>query len=55
MTPLSLALHSVVDKSPALLRSLERAGSARPGLARNIVYQYHYVTGIKDAIVAGRR
>lgn len=54
MTPLSLALHSVVDKSPALLRSLERAGSASPGLARNIVYQYHYVTGIKDAIGAGR-
>jgi GT2 family glycosyltransferase len=54
MTPLSLALHAVVDKSPSLLRTLERAGSAGPGLARNIVYQYHYVTGIKDAIGADR-
>jgi hypothetical protein len=50
MTPLSLALHTVVDKNPALLRSLERAGAARAGLARNIVYQYHYLTGIKDAM-----
>jgi glycosyltransferase involved in cell wall biosynthesis len=54
MTPLSLALHTVVDKSPGLLASLERAGSARPGLARNIVYQYHYVSGIKDAM-GGKR
>jgi hypothetical protein len=54
MTPLSLVLHSAVERSPALLRSLERAGSAHPGLARNIVYQYHYVTGIKDALGGGR-
>jgi glycosyltransferase involved in cell wall biosynthesis len=50
MTPLSLGLHSVIAKSPKLLRSLERAGSARPGLARTIVYQYHYVTGVKEAL-----
>jgi glycosyltransferase involved in cell wall biosynthesis len=50
MTPLSLGLHSVIAANPTLLRSLERAGSARPGLARTIVYQYHYVTGVKEAL-----
>jgi glycosyltransferase involved in cell wall biosynthesis len=50
MTPLSLALHTVVKKAPRLLDRLERAGSASPGFARNVVYQYHYVTGIKDAL-----
>jgi GT2 family glycosyltransferase len=54
MTPLSLALHSVVAKSPGLLRQLERSGSARPGFARTLVYQYHYVDGIKDALVRER-
>jgi glycosyltransferase involved in cell wall biosynthesis len=50
MTPLSLALHGVVAAQPALLASLERAGAAKPGLARNIVYQYHYLDGVKDAL-----
>jgi len=50
MTPVSLALHGVIAGRPKLLRSLERAGSAKPGLARNIVYQYHYVSGVKDAL-----
>jgi GT2 family glycosyltransferase len=50
MTPVSLAVHSVIAGRPKLLRSLERAGSAKPGLARDIVYQYHYVTGVKDAL-----
>jgi len=50
MTPLSLALHAVVKRSPGLLDRLERAGSSRPGFARNVVYQYHYVGGIKDAL-----
>jgi len=50
MTPLSLALHAVVKKSPRLLERLERAGCANPGFARNVVYQYHYVGGIKDAL-----
>jgi glycosyltransferase involved in cell wall biosynthesis len=50
MTPLSLALHGVVAARPALLASLERAGAAKPGLARNIVYQYHYLNGVKDAL-----
>jgi glycosyltransferase involved in cell wall biosynthesis len=50
MTPLSRALHGVVRDRPALLRSLERAGAAKPGLARNIVYQYHYLNGVTDAL-----
>ena len=50
MTPLSRALHGVVRARPNLLRSLDRAGSAKPGLARNIVYQYHYLNGVKDAL-----
>jgi len=50
MTPLSLAVHGVIARRPKLLRSLERAGSAKPGLARDVVYQYHYVSGVKDAL-----
>jgi len=50
MTPLSLVLHSVVQKSPRLLERLERTGADHPGFARNVVYQYHYVSGIKDAL-----
>jgi glycosyltransferase involved in cell wall biosynthesis len=54
MTPLSRALHGVVRKRPGLLRTLERAGSAGPGLARNIVYQYHYLNGVTSALEAER-
>ena len=54
MTPLSRALHAVVRDRPALLRTLERAGSAKPGLARNIVYQYHYLSGVRDALESER-
>ena len=50
MTPLSLWVHGLIARRPKLLRSLERAGSVKPGLARNIVYQYHYVGGVKDAL-----
>jgi GT2 family glycosyltransferase len=50
MTPVSLAVHGVIAARPAWLRSLERAGSAKPGLARELVYQYHYVSGVKDAL-----
>jgi len=50
MTPLSLALHAVVRRRPALLRSIERAAAAHSGLARNIVYQYHYLNGVKAAL-----
>ena len=50
MTPLSRAIHAVVRERPALLNALERAGSAKPGLARNIVYQYHYLNGVRAAL-----
>jgi glycosyltransferase involved in cell wall biosynthesis len=50
MTPVSLGLHSVVAASPRLLASLERAGAAKAGFARDLVYQYHYVEGIKEAL-----
>jgi GT2 family glycosyltransferase len=50
MTPLSLVLHGVVRRSPKLLERLERSGEAHPGFARSLVYQYHYVSGIKDAL-----
>jgi glycosyltransferase involved in cell wall biosynthesis len=50
MTPLSLALHGVVQRRPVLLANLERAGAAKAGTARNIVYQYHYVSGVKAAL-----
>jgi glycosyltransferase involved in cell wall biosynthesis len=50
MTFVSLGLHGVLQKNPHWIARLDRAGSRRPGLARNIVYQYHYVSGIKDAM-----
>jgi GT2 family glycosyltransferase len=53
MTPLSRALHGVVRARPALLRSLERAGATKPGLAREIVYQYHYLSGVSEALAHG--
>jgi len=50
MTPVSLALHAVVGRTPGLLGALERRGARKPGFARTLVYQYHYVSGIKDAL-----
>jgi GT2 family glycosyltransferase len=54
MTPLSRGIHALVRHRPRLLGSLERAGAAKPGLARNIVYQYHYLSGVRDALVSAR-
>ncbi|GAC1306497.1 MAG: glycosyltransferase family 2 protein [Vulcanimicrobiaceae bacterium] len=53
MTPLSLVLHDVVRARPKFLASLERSAAAKAGLARNIVYQYHYLNGVKDALEHG--
>lgn len=50
MTPLSLGLHSVVARAPGLLSRLDRSGAKDAGAARTIVYQYHYVSGIKSAL-----
>jgi glycosyltransferase involved in cell wall biosynthesis len=49
MTPLSLALHDVVDRVPAVKSWVENGASA-PGLARTLSYQYHYLTGVKAAL-----
>ncbi len=49
MTPLSLTLHDVVDKVPAVKSWIENGASA-PGLARTLSYQYHYLTGVKAAL-----
>lgn len=58
MTPISLWLHSALKAAPGLRRTLERAGAREespkkntwPYLARQIAYQYHYVSGIKRAL-----
>ena len=49
MTPVSLALHSVVDRTAPLKTWIER-GAGRPGFARTLSYQYHYLNGVKAAL-----
>jgi hypothetical protein len=49
MTPLSLALHDVIDKIPPLRRWIDD-GARSPGIARALSFQYHYLTGIKAAL-----
>ncbi|MBV9277537.1 MAG: glycosyltransferase [Candidatus Eremiobacteraeota bacterium] len=51
MTPLSLGLHSLVMKMPGFLQFLDRRAESS-AFARNIVQQYHYVSGIKSALAA---
>ncbi len=61
MTPVSLWLHSALAAAPGLRRALENAGSREdapkkntwPFVARQIAYQYHYVSGIKRALREG--
>jgi glycosyltransferase involved in cell wall biosynthesis len=61
MTPVSLWLHSALRATPPLRRALERAGGSVeaprkntwPYIARQIAYQYHYVSGIKRALQEG--
>lgn len=49
MTPLSLGLHTVLQRTPGVLHWFDRRA---PGskFARNLVQQYHYVSGIKAAL-----
>jgi GT2 family glycosyltransferase len=47
MTPLSLGLHSLLTRFPALLATIDRR-SKGSRLARELVLQYHYVSGIKE-------
>jgi GT2 family glycosyltransferase len=49
MTPLSLALHDLVDRAPAIRTWIEKR-AARPGFARTLSFQYHYLTGVKAAL-----
>ncbi|MHB8151470.1 MAG: glycosyltransferase family 2 protein [Bacillati bacterium] len=49
MTPLSLALHSALGRAPGILQWCDRKAE-RSRLARSLVQQYHYVSGIKEAL-----
>lgn len=49
MTPISRVAQRLLQKSPRLLEKLHAAGG-RNKLARDIVHQYHYVTGINAAL-----
>jgi glycosyltransferase involved in cell wall biosynthesis len=49
MTPVSLALHDVIDRVPALRRRIDE-GAKSPGFLRTLSFQYHYLTGIKAAL-----
>ena len=49
MTPVSLALHGLVD-NVAPLKSWIESGAAKPGFTRTLSYQYHYLTGVKAAL-----
>jgi glycosyltransferase involved in cell wall biosynthesis len=48
MTPLSLSLHSMLTRMPLLLGYIDRRAE-RSRLARELLLQYHYVSGIKEA------
>jgi len=58
MTPVSLALHSLLAAARPVREAIERAGASVeipkkntwPYVARQIAYQYHYVTGVKRAL-----
>lgn len=58
MTPVSLALHSLLRVAAPVRRAIERAAASEetprkntwPFIARQIAYQYHYLTGVKRAL-----
>ena len=49
MTPVSLGLHSVLNGMPSLLKYFDDRAD-RSKFARDLVQQYHYVSGIKEAL-----
>lgn len=49
MTPVSLGLHSMLSAAPALLKYFDDRAD-RSKFARDLVQQYHYVSGIKEAL-----
>ncbi|MGA2759121.1 MAG: glycosyltransferase [Candidatus Cybelea sp.] len=48
MTPFSLWAHSALTRFPLLLGAIDRS-AAHSRIARELLLQYHYVSGIKDA------
>jgi len=55
MTPVSTGLHGVLARLPAVRERLDRYAATEGGaglhrLARQIVYQYHYLSGVKAAL-----
>ncbi|MEO6991679.1 MAG: glycosyltransferase [Candidatus Baltobacteraceae bacterium] len=49
INPLAFGWYGVARRSPRLMDRLDGIGALRPGLARTIVYQYHYLNGISSA------
>jgi len=49
MTPLSLGMHGLLERLPGVLAYFDRR-SNRSKFARDLVQQYHYVSGVKDAL-----
>ncbi len=49
MTPVSLGLHSVLTRLPPVLGYFDRRAE-RSKLARELVLQYYYVSGVKEAL-----
>ncbi len=52
MTPVSLGVHAALTRWPAVLGFFDaRAGASK--FARDLVQQYYYVSGIKEALATG--
>jgi GT2 family glycosyltransferase len=49
MTPVSLGLHSLLTSAPSLLGYFDRRSESSK-FARDLVQQYYYVSGIKEAL-----
>ncbi|HEV7179481.1 MAG TPA: glycosyltransferase, partial [Candidatus Baltobacteraceae bacterium] len=49
MTPVSLGLHSLLTRAPGLLGYFDKR-AAHSKFARDLVQQYYYVSGIKQAL-----
>jgi GT2 family glycosyltransferase len=52
MTPVSLGLHTVLERMPGMLAFFD-ARSKQSKFARDLVQQYYYVSGVKDALKDG--
>jgi hypothetical protein len=52
MTPVSLGLHTALTKMPWVLGYFDRR-APRSKFARDLLQQYYYVSGIKNALAEG--